>query len=83
MLWVKHLGEVLDRAAGEDERHVGAQAEQRVEYLGLIHCHDLAGKQAFVSAGSLTCMDPSELHQMDFRELSTCCTQADRLAAEA
>ncbi len=35
------LGEVLDGAAGEDERHVGAQAEQRVEHLGLIHRHDL------------------------------------------
>jgi len=36
-----HLGEDLHGAAGEDERHVGAQAEQGVELLGLIHGGDL------------------------------------------
>lgn len=36
-----HLREHLDRAAGEDERNVGAQAEERVEVLRLLHRRDL------------------------------------------
>ena len=38
------LGEDLDGAAGEDEGHVGAQAKQGVELLGLVHRGDLVGK---------------------------------------
>ena len=36
------LREVLDGAAREDEGHIGTQAEQRVELLGLVHSGDLA-----------------------------------------
>ena len=46
-----YLGEVLDCPAREDEGNVGAQTEQRIELLGLIHSCDLARAGA-VSAGS-------------------------------
>ena len=36
-----HVGEVFDGASGEDERHIGSQAEERVEGLCLIHRGDL------------------------------------------
>ena len=37
----EHLREVDDGTAREDERHVRAQTEQRVELLRLIHRSDL------------------------------------------
>ena len=45
----KHLREVDDSAAREDERHVCAQTEQRVELLRLIHRGDLRGRSAAIS----------------------------------
>ena len=39
-----HVRVVLDGAAGHDERHVGAQAEQRVEGLCLVDRRDLRAR---------------------------------------
>eukprot|EP00959_Pyramimonas_sp_CCMP1952_P096024 2007621-Pyramimonas_sp.AAC.2 len=36
-----HLREVLHGLSGEDERHVGAETEKRVELLGLLNRNDL------------------------------------------
>ena len=48
---LSHLGEDLHGAAGEDQGHVGAQAEQGVELLGLIHGGDLKGDGSGAGGG--------------------------------